>query len=363
MKKNLFYLVVILIPIAFACKNQGNAEAFTIKRGVNISHWLSQSNQRGEVRLNRFTKEDVDLITSLGYDHIRLPVDEEQLWDEQGNKETEAFILLHNAVNWCKENNLRIIVDLHIIRSHHFNSEIRPLWTDPAEQDKLVQMWRELSAELKDYSTGLLAYEIMNEAVADDPDDWNKLIARVIAAIRETEPDRKIVVGSNMWQSAGTFPELKIPDNDPNIILSFHFYSPFAFTHHQASWTNLKDYDGKVHYPGKVVLPEDLEGFSEEVKQLMMYHASDYNKDFMIADIQKPLAYAKEHNLPLYCGEFGCLPTVNEADRIQWYADFRSVLEENDIAWANWDYKGGFGIVDNERKAYDDIIYALIPLK
>lgn len=362
MKKNLFYLIVVLIPIVFACKNQDKFENFTIKKGVNISHWLSQSNQRGDVRLNRFTKEDVDLIASFGYDHIRLPIDEEQMWDEQGNKETEAFALLHNAIKWCMENDLRIIVDLHIIRSHHFNNELRPLWTDPSEQDKLVSMWRELSGELEGFSNGLLAYEIMNEAVADDPEEWNKLIARVISALRETEPERKIVVGSNMWQSASTFPELKIPENDPNIILSFHFYSPFAFTHHQASWTKLKDYDGPVHYPGKVVLPEDLQGFSNDVKETMMHHSSDYDKDFMIADIQKPLAYAKERNLPLYCGEFGCLPTVNQADRLQWYADFRSVLEDNGIAWANWDYKGGFGIVDKERKPYDDIITALIPI-
>lgn len=104
---------------------------FEICRGTNISHWLSQSDGRGDARRTWFTEKDVKYIASLGFDHIRLPADEEQLWDEQGNREKEAFELLHNAINWCKENKLRVVVDLHILRSHHFNAKDRPLWTDP----------------------------------------------------------------------------------------------------------------------------------------------------------------------------------------------------------------------------------------
>ncbi|MFW6327808.1 MAG: cellulase family glycosylhydrolase, partial [Bacteroidota bacterium] len=101
----------------------------------------------------------------------------------------------------------------------------------------------------------------------DDAREWNQLLARALAAVREMEPNRKIVIGSNRWQSVDTFDELKVPANDPNIILSFHYYNPFLLTHHQASWTYIKDYDGPVHYPGKTVKEEDLEGYSDEVKE------------------------------------------------------------------------------------------------
>ncbi|MHC4745195.1 MAG: glycoside hydrolase family 5 protein, partial [Planctomycetota bacterium] len=157
------------------------SDKFEIRRGVNISHWLSQSSRRGEGRRRRFTERDVKFIASCGFDHIRLPVDEEQLWDEAGNKEKEAFELLHNAINWAKGSKLRVVVDLHILRSHHFNAKEKPLWTDPKAQEKFLQLWRDLSDELKKYPLGLVAYELMNEPVADDTDDWNKLVAKAIA--------------------------------------------------------------------------------------------------------------------------------------------------------------------------------------
>ena len=63
---------------------EGTPNGFVVQRGTNISHWLSQSRRRGEERKRFFTEEDVTLIARLGYDHVRLPVDEEQLWDDGG---------------------------------------------------------------------------------------------------------------------------------------------------------------------------------------------------------------------------------------------------------------------------------------
>lgn len=333
---------------------------FDIRRGVNISHWLSQSGRRGAEREAFFTRADVEAIAGFGYDHIRLPIDEEQMWDEAGNKETRAFELLHAAIGWAIESNLRVIVDLHIIRSHHFNVPENPLWTDRAEQLKFVKLWRQLSDELKDYPLDMVAYELMNEAVADDPDDWNRLVAETMVVIRELEPERKIVVGSNRWQSVNTFPDLVIPEDDPHIILSFHFYEPFLLTHHKASWTHIRDYDGPVNYPGLSVDPVNLEGLPEDLVRTIGNHNHVYTQESMEEMIGIPLQYARERNLPLYCGEWGCLPTVPQEMRLQWYADLREILEKHEIAWANWDYKGGFGVVDRNGEPHRDLLEVLL---
>jgi len=43
------------------------------------------------------------------------------------------------------------------------------------------------------------------------------------------------------------------------------------------------------------------------------------------------------------------------------YSDIRHNLEKHNIAWANWDYKGGFGIVRQEDRPDEEMIRALIP--
>ncbi len=145
---SLFLLSLVLLSYPAQAADAPSA-GFRVKRGVNISHWLSQSGTRGEKRRDLFQEGDVQFIAKIGYDHIRLPVDEEQLWDESGEKEAEAFELLHNGLKWAQKYNLRVIVDLHVLRSHHFNAEERPLWTDPQAQDKFLELWQDLSSELR----------------------------------------------------------------------------------------------------------------------------------------------------------------------------------------------------------------------
>ena len=264
---------------------------FKIKRGTNIAHWLSQSDRRGSERASFFTQKDVQFIASSGFDHFRLPVDEEQLWDTAGKRYDDAFQLLENALSWASAEGLRVVLDLHILRSHHFNEDEKPLWTDPSAQNKFIELWRDLSSAVKKWPNGMVAYEFMNEPVADDPEEWNRLLARVADSIRNWEAERVLVIGSNRWQSVNTFDQLKVPANDKNILLSFHFYEPFHLTHYKASWTKLKDFEGQVQYPGQIVVNGQAE---EEMKV--------YNRDTLEKMMAKPIRLADSLDLPLYCG-------------------------------------------------------------
>jgi endoglucanase len=294
----------------------------------------------------------------MGFDHIRLPIDEEQMWDNQGKRNEDAFQLMTNCIDWCAENNLRVIVDLHILRSHHFNAEVKPLWTEKKEQEKFYDFWRDLSKALKKYPVNLVAYELMNEAVADDPELWNNLVSKAVSAIREVEPSRTIVIGSNMWQSVGTFDVLKIPANDPNILLSFHFYEPFLLTHWHASWTNQKNYTGPVHYPGTILTQSEFDALPKEMqKPAKKWVNKQFDKAWILEQWQKPIKKAKELGLPLYCGEFGIITGPPQADMEQWYQDMIDLFEENGIGYANWNYKSGsFGLIDEVGKKREEFI-------
>jgi endoglucanase len=374
MKKQIyFHIMLFLVVLFFHCNpakkdsiiSNDSVEAvpeFPLKKGVNISHWLSQSRVRGQERASFFTREDVDFIAEIGYDHIRIPIDEEQMWDENGTKESEAFMLLHNAIGWAFDNNLKVIVDLHILRSHHFNETEKPLWTEPSAQERFFECWQDLSSELGKYPMDKLAYELMNEPVADDPEAWNVLVGKAAAVVRKSEPERFLVIGSNRWQSVDTFDDLKVPENDPYIILSFHFYHPFLLTHHEASWTSIGDYTGPVKYPGKLIEDKDIQSIADEN---LRKHISDqnhfYNIDSLEKLMEKPIRKSKELNLQLYCGEWGCLPTVPRESFLQWYGDMRTILEKHEIGWTNWDYKGGFGVVNrSNNEPIRDLIEVLL---
>jgi endoglucanase len=333
-------LALCLSTISCEQKKSIPAKPFTVKRGTNIAHWLSQSDKRGAERAEFFTRKDVDYIHSVGFDHIRIPIDEVQMWDETGKRNADAFELLKNSLEWCRDTGLKAIVDLHILRSHHFNEKEKPLWTVPAEQDKFIALWKDLSGFLHQWPREMVAYELMNEPVADDAEQWNVLVAKLVDSIRQWEPQRVLVIGSNRWQSANTFDQLKIPKGDTSILLSFHFYEPFFLTHYQASWTNLKDFKGDVNYPGQIVLNSKV----PEQQRV-------YNRDTLLKMMQKPLALAAELKLPVYCGEFGVIEKSPRASKLAWYLDMVSIFEAEGIAYANWNYKSGsFGIVDKDMK-------------
>ncbi len=356
--KNL--LILIMVFFAFACQTKApqEVEKFEVFRGTNVAHWLSQSRKRGADRENFLKKEDIQNIANLGFDHVRLPIDEEQMWDENGIRHDDAFLIMTNCIDWCAEYNLRVIVDLHILRSHHFNAEEKPLWTDPAEQEKFYDLWRDLSKSLSKYPNSLVAYELMNEAVADDPELWNNLVANAVNAIREIEPERTIVIGSNKWQQVQTFDVLKIPENDKNILLSFHFYEPFLLTHWHASWTGLRNYTGPVHYPGTILTQEELDALPDEMKETGEdWVGREFNKKWILEQWQKPIQKAKELGLPLYCGEFGVIVGPPREDMLRWYQDMIDLFEEQGIGYANWNYKSGsFGLVKDDGSPNEDLI-------
>jgi endoglucanase len=343
--------IALALPAAYGQQMATTPAGFQIKRGVNLSHWLSQ-NFGWSPKDTFITEKDIAFISSVGYDHVRLPIDEAEMWDDSGKPIEASFSYLTNCLNWCAKHNLRVIVDLHILRSHHFNAENEggkiTLWSDSAQQDKFIQLWRELSARLKQYPVDRVAYELMNEPVAPDPEDWNKLIAKSIHALRQSEPQRVFIVGANRWQIPESFPFLKVPTNDPNIILSMHTYAPLFFTHHLADWTSFKAYTGPVQYPGRVVPEPDLRAFEQTNKTDIKAAAREAREIFdkqRLAKLLKPaLQRAKELNLPLYCGEFGCLPHVDRGQRMKYYADIIAVFEEHGVAWCNWEYKGDFGL-------------------
>jgi len=355
-------ILVIAVMFAALMVQAAQVNNFRIKRGTNISHWLSQSEQRGEARRLHIQEDDFARLEELGFDFVRIPIDEEQFWDEQGKQLPEAWGLLNNALDWSRKHNLRAIVDLHIIRAHYFNAvnesdkAANTLFTSEKSQEGLLNLWRQLSAFLKHRSNDWVAYEFMNEPVADEHEQWNKLVAKVHKALRALEPQRTLVIGSNRWQGHETMKYLKVPEGDKNIILSFHYYNPMILTHYGAWWSPLcKAYKGKVNYPGVLVSKEDYEAAPDAIKpELKQYTEQVWDINKIREQFKDAIEAAKKYDLQLFCGEWGVYEPVDRELAYNWYRDMLTVFDEFNIAWTTWCYDADFGFWDQQRHSYKD---------
>ena len=91
MKKLLFSVAIVAMTmlVMTACSTKSETDGvndFRIHRGTNLSHWLSQSEERGEARQKHIQEDDFARLEELGFDFVRIPIDEVQFWDENGNK-------------------------------------------------------------------------------------------------------------------------------------------------------------------------------------------------------------------------------------------------------------------------------------
>lgn len=339
---------------------------FEIQTGLNIGGWLSQTSTRKENINTFFTRSTVNKLAEWGFDHIRLPIDEAEVLNTDGTWMTDRLKLIHNAIGWCKDVNLRVILDMHITRSHYFNdTENMTLWTDLNEQDKFVHIWQTISAEFKQYPNSLLAYELLNEPATSMPDDWNGLIARTLAAIRENEPHRVVVLDPVGHSNIGQLQNLVFPANDKNLILTTHFYTPHLLTHYQAPWMDgLKDLSIPLHYPGQLVAQADYDTITiQRHKDVVKYYNGVYNKDVLTTRLQEAIRISQLTGLQIHIGEVGCIDKCPKEVRDAWMADVVAILKENNIAFDIWGYKSNFGILNDYGTPKDQGLIDIITAK
>lgn len=334
------------------------ASGFSFFRGVNISHWLSQT--LGTRRDFYFADDDLRTIKELGFDHVRILIDEHEMWNDDGLVIGYSFLMLKKCLDMCLRNSLKAVIVIKELRcadprqSHSGNAS---LWENILAQENLMKLWRNLSDFLKDYPRSMLAYEILSEPDAPTDEQWNGLMHEVYSTIRMRERERTIIIGSNSRQSASAVAHLHIL-SDPNIIVSIRFFKPFAFTHYKAEWTAMDRYSGPVCYPGQTINPDlmliderndaRLSALLEQENEFSYCGAGD-----LLQALQPVADLCREKGVGLYCSQFGCLPTVPSAMRAQYYKDITSCFKQLEMAYSYWDFKGRFGVlIKNELNEY-----------
>jgi endoglucanase len=148
------------------------------------------------------------------------------------------------------------------------------------------------------------------------------------------------VVGPTHWNSLADLPLLKLPA-DPNLLVTFHYYEPFHFTHQGATWAG------------------------DEVKNLHgISWGNEADRAAMSADFDKVAAWSKANHRPILLGEFGAYDkSGTPLDlRVTYVAAARSEAERRGFGWAYWQFEGDFVVWDMAKQQWiEPILKALIP--
>jgi endoglucanase len=315
MKKWLVYccivsLLFVLVPVSAQAVGTTSADITArMGSGINMGNTLEppyEGDWATEAKEYYF-----DDYKAAGFKHVRIPI----RWDNHTEKtypytiDSSFLDRVEQIVNWSLSRDL-----ITIINSHHdtwvmedYNGNI----------ERLEAIWRQVSERFKS-KTGNLLFEVLNEPNGNITDGQiNDMNQRILDIIRVKNPDRKVIVGAGFWNSWRSLVyNLKLP-NDPNLIATFHYYDPYAFTH-------------------------ELTGtWGTEADKAEVRKAFDAVKEWSV-----------KNNTPVYLGEYGAKVEA-DSSRLVWYDFISDIAEKYGFAYAVWDDEGWFKLYDRNNRTFD----------
>lgn len=334
---------------------------FNCIKGINLGGWLSQCVYETK-HYDSFIKEsDFARVKSMGFDHVRIPIDYQLIEREDGSLIEENFKYIDRAIEWAKKNDLYMILDLHKTYGYSFDSDINnssSFFCNEAKQERFLHLWDVLAKRYSKFKE-FLSFELLNEIVESSvTEKWNKLLVKAISTIRKYSKDIYILIGGVCYNSVSSVDTLPVLLD--NIVYNFHCYDPISFTHQGAYWVKNMPSDFRLKYPITIEeLLELKESLPKENAVIFdMFDKEAMKENFFETIFSKAIAFAEKNNLQLYCGEYGVINLADPSDAINWYKDINASFEKHHIGRALWSYKEmDFGITDDH---YKNDLYELL---
>lgn len=298
-------------------------------RGVNVlgydPYWTDTGKHRFEWR--HFAE-----IHKAGFDFVRLVLQAFSHMDKQNRLDPKWLAKLDEAVTQAQKAGLGVIID-----EHDFNPCSEDL---KVCQTKLTAFWQQVAPRFAN-APGNVAFELLNEPHDKlNGEPWNALFAQELSIVRQSNPTRIVVVGPTHWNSLADLPLLKLPA-DPNLLVTFHYYDPFHFTHQGATWVG------------------------PEIQKLHgVTWGSEKDRSALASDFDKVSAWAAANHRPILLGEFGAYDKSGTPMELRaaYTQGVRSEAERHGFGWAYWQFEGDFVVWDMRNQRWvEPILRALIP--
>ena len=298
-------------------------------RGVNVIGYDPIWRDRTKAR---FQAEHFRLLREAGFNHIRVNLHPFRVTGPGPEfKLPDAYL---QTLDWVLDqalaNKLMVILDFH---------EFTTMAKDPvALKGRYLAIWTQLAEHCKD-QPGDVVFELLNEPNGKlTVELWNEFLVETLGVIRKSNPARTVIIGPGQWNGIGQLDTLRLPEEDRNLIVTVHYYSPMEFTHQGAPWSAHKDKSG------------------------VTWTATDAQKQVVEKDFDKAQAWSKQQRRPIYLGEFGAYDKADMDSRVRYTNFVAREAEKRGWSWGYWQFDSDFVVYDIPNSRWvEPIRDALIP--
>ncbi|PHS26319.1 MAG: glycoside hydrolase [Robiginitomaculum sp.] len=322
-----FICFLFLLSACAPSPAPAQAARFPAGRCINMANALNAPNE-GDWTY-RIEQSHIEMVAQAGFDSIRVPI----AWSAHAahvapySIEPEFFTRIDQVISQAFDNDLMFILDVHNFEALNEN---------PArETPRMRAIWQQIAWHYANAPDGLV-FELLNEPMGKMKGRrWEKLMRQLIADIRQTNPDRWLIVGGDNWNSLDGLARLDAP-YDRRLVLTYHDYEPYEFTHQGASWFKNPPPVGTSW------------GTAKEQAELR-------------ARAARAARIRDKTGMPVWLGEFGSHQKAPAASRVRWTKAMRHALAAEDIGWCAFDFAAEFSFWSPATQSWNrDLLDALL---
>jgi endoglucanase len=321
MKKSIIVFLLVFVACSFATgqTQSANNQCTRLGKGVNIIGYDRAFWQ--DYNKGRFKESYFKMIKDAGFSNVRVNLSPFSHMDKQYLIDPHWLETLDWVVDKALAADLMIILDLH---------EYTTMANDPmSKKEMFLSFWRQVAPRYGNKPANVV-FEILNEPNQKLTSDmWNSFLAEAVNVIRESNPDRTLIIGPANWNGIESLNTLKLPENDRNIIVTVHFYHPMRFTHQGAWWTaEFKNLSG-ITWTGT---PEE----KQEVE----------------SKLRVAYDWSLKNNRPIFLGEFGSYDKGDMDSRARYTSFVARTAEKFEFCWAYWQFDSDFIVYDVNKETW-----------
>lgn len=295
----------------------------------------------------------------------------------QGGTIMYSFDIWNQAVAWCRELGIKIMIDIHCAETASAGHQVSLWYTDKYSTEDWLEALEWVSDYYKDDDT-IIAMDIKNEphGTADTPNlmakwdnstdlnNWKYAAERGAEAVMKANPNLLVMV-----EGVEVYPKFEEGADWTSQNIDYSRY-PYSYYHHTwwgGNFRGVKDYplDLGEHQSQLVYSPHDYGPLVFEQE----WFKKDFNSETLMEDVWRDNWFflIEDKTAPLLMGEWGGFideehdPT---GDNTKWLLCLRDLMIENRIHHTFWCFNENSGdtgglVYDNFGK-WDEDKYALV---